>query len=456
MVLGTVGYMSPEQVRGKAAEPASDIFALGVVLYEMLAGRAPFRRDTGPETMAAILHEDPPPLGDLGSGVPAGIEAIVSRCLEKEPGERFQSARDLAFNLRAVSSGGVPTAQAAGTLRRWRFPIMAAALVAAATAVGLWTLQTGDSEPPDGGRNPKAMVAPFENRTGAPELDALGMMVTDWVTRGLAQTGCVEVVPAMSVGQALQAQIPMLEFAAKAQATLLVTGAYYLEGEILRFEGEINELTSLSLVHSLEPVVGPRQEPAEVVRSLREQIMGAVALHFGLNMGDFDLAHVSKAPSFDAYQDWLAGVQLMSEDPQQAMAHIHRAAELDPDFVPVWFSIIDGHTNQGEYAEADAILDRLEQRFEQMTPYEVLAIKLKRARLEGRYEEALVLARQLEAISPADLHTNFWLVWAAATTNRPQEAADAYERLDTSGFERDWFNLARAVWYGFSLHSLGR
>jgi eukaryotic-like serine/threonine-protein kinase len=102
-VLGTVGYMSPEQVRGEPVDARSDIFALGAILYEMLSGQRAFRRDTSAETMTAILKEDPPELSSTTKLVSPAMERIVRRCLEKNPVQRFQSARDLAFNLEGVS-----------------------------------------------------------------------------------------------------------------------------------------------------------------------------------------------------------------------------------------------------------------------------------------------------------------------------------------------------------------
>jgi serine/threonine protein kinase/Tol biopolymer transport system component len=102
-ILGTVGYMSPEQVRGMPADARSDIFALGTILYEMLSGERPFRGDSSVETMNAILKEDPPELVTANRSVPPALDRIVRRCMEKTPGERFQSARDLAFALEAIS-----------------------------------------------------------------------------------------------------------------------------------------------------------------------------------------------------------------------------------------------------------------------------------------------------------------------------------------------------------------
>jgi serine/threonine protein kinase len=100
-VLGTVGYMSPEQVRGHATDARSDIFSVGALLYEMLTGKPAFRKATSAETMSAILSEDPPPGSQAAPNLPPGLQKIVSRCLEKNPEQRFQHASDLAFALRS-------------------------------------------------------------------------------------------------------------------------------------------------------------------------------------------------------------------------------------------------------------------------------------------------------------------------------------------------------------------
>ncbi len=103
VVIGTASYMAPEQVRGEGADPRTDIFAFGAVLYEMLSGVRTFRRDTAAETMTAVLKDDPPELSNPGRMVSPTLERIVRRCLEKSPDQRFQSARDLSFALSALS-----------------------------------------------------------------------------------------------------------------------------------------------------------------------------------------------------------------------------------------------------------------------------------------------------------------------------------------------------------------
>ncbi|MBZ5589863.1 MAG: protein kinase [Acidobacteriia bacterium] len=114
VILGTAGYMSPEQVRGLPADHRSDVFAFGCVLYEMLGGTRAFSGDTAVEAMTAILREDPPGLPLGPRKVPPALDRIVRRCLEKRPEERFQSARDLAFALETVSDVAPPVPEAAG------------------------------------------------------------------------------------------------------------------------------------------------------------------------------------------------------------------------------------------------------------------------------------------------------------------------------------------------------
>ena len=145
-LLGTVGYMSPEQVRGKAVDHRSDIFSLGSVLYEMVTGERAFRRDTAAETMTAILREDPLEAAEPTSRsgrLPLGLERILRHCLEKNPEERFQSARDLAFDLEALSGSTTERGAAVpgGIASRWRVPPLVAgvaslALVALGFALG--------------------------------------------------------------------------------------------------------------------------------------------------------------------------------------------------------------------------------------------------------------------------------------------------------------------------------
>jgi eukaryotic-like serine/threonine-protein kinase len=141
VVLGTMGYMSPEQVRGKAADRRSDLFSFGAILYEMLSGQRAFRGDTAADTITAILTKEPPDLSTTNHDIHPGLDRIVRHCLEKNPEERFESARDVAFDLEALSNVSTPTgvvtaSQAEAALapkrRGWVVPAIAAALIALA------------------------------------------------------------------------------------------------------------------------------------------------------------------------------------------------------------------------------------------------------------------------------------------------------------------------------------
>ena len=152
LVLGTIGYMSPEQVRGQPVDHRSDIFAFGAVLYEMLSGRRAFQGDTTADTMTAILKDQPAPLRVAHAHIPPGLERIVERCLEKNPAARFKSADDLAFALQGQSSASehatvfVP----ARRMSAGRLAVAAAALAVAATAVAavaFWTRGPSDTAP---------------------------------------------------------------------------------------------------------------------------------------------------------------------------------------------------------------------------------------------------------------------------------------------------------------------
>jgi eukaryotic-like serine/threonine-protein kinase len=143
LVMGTAGYMSPEQVRGKIADQRSDLFSFGAILYEMVSGKRAFHGDSAADTMSAILKEEPPELSESARNVPPALERVVRHCLEKSPAQRFQSASDIAFSLEALTeisatrqSGGLPI-QAAPKRRGWVLPLVASLLVAAA-AVGIY------------------------------------------------------------------------------------------------------------------------------------------------------------------------------------------------------------------------------------------------------------------------------------------------------------------------------
>ena len=185
-VMGTIGYMSPEQVRGQTVDHRADIFAFGAILYEILTGQRAFQKPTAAETMTAILNEDPPVLSQTGSNVSPALQRVVHRCLEKNRELRFQSASDLAFALEALSDSDVGSGTGidrAWSRRVWRSKyrtvllllgaaIIAAFLLALITSI-IYVLRSEDSPSGDLRLTDRGTVAwtDLANSTGDPVID---------------------------------------------------------------------------------------------------------------------------------------------------------------------------------------------------------------------------------------------------------------------------------------------
>ncbi len=199
-VLGTMGYTSPEQLRGEAADARSDIFAFGCVLYEILSGRSPFLKPTGAETVAAIMSEDPPSLSGTGKPIASALTEIMKRCLEKRPDDRFSSAHDLALALQAYSGGPETplTAPAVPVKRRWR-RVAAASLSAVALFAALlagWKLVSRPLGPkPEVTTKPplRIVVLPFDN-LGSPGDAYFASGMTEEITSRLANVRTLAVI----------------------------------------------------------------------------------------------------------------------------------------------------------------------------------------------------------------------------------------------------------------------
>ena len=158
LIMGTAGYMSPEQVRGQVADPRSDIFAFGAILYEMIAGKRAFYGETSADTMSAILKEETPELSETARNVPAGLQRIVRHCLEKNPSQRFHSAGDLAFDLESLteisatsskSGAQAAVAEARSAESRRKLAGVAGVVALATSMIGLgWWLGRGSGAAP--------------------------------------------------------------------------------------------------------------------------------------------------------------------------------------------------------------------------------------------------------------------------------------------------------------------
>jgi len=192
-VLGTMGYMSPEQVRGLPVDHRSDLFSFGTILYEMLSGRRAFKNDTAADTMSAILKEEPPEISESGRNTPPALEHVVKHCLEKDRNNRFQSAKDIAFALSEASGRATSGAQViAPGVRKTRILVSVAAIVALAAA-GVFLSRRSVKTVTEAGSPKRIAVLPFEN-LGAPEDEYFADGIADSVRGKLTSLPGVEVI----------------------------------------------------------------------------------------------------------------------------------------------------------------------------------------------------------------------------------------------------------------------
>jgi tetratricopeptide (TPR) repeat protein len=444
IVMGTAGYMSPEQVRGLPVDHRSDIFSLGCVLYEMVTGRRAFARATAADTMAAILTEEPPDPSSIEKVVPAPLSRAIAHCLEKQPEERFQSARDLAFELRAIlaDTGGTTARRGLSGIRGRRRAVWLAvgSVAIVLIAVGVFLSLRSMTRKPAVVLDPKRIVvAVFENQTGDSSLDPLGRMASDWITQGISQITSVVAVPTSatiqaergtpSEGRAGRRADPLLALAEETGAGTVVSGTYYLQGSNLQFQARVNDVTGARLISALEPVAGTREEPMKALDALRQRVMGVIASRFDARFS----FGFSKPPLFEAYREYVAGLELFGEDYTQSIRHFEKAAEIDPEFFSPQLYIASAYGNQGDYARADAIIRRVNENREKLTPVERQLLDWYRASLAGHGAEALDVIQQVRRLMPRSTLLAYLVGNQALGLNMPQKTVDTFTRQAPEG-----------------------
>ncbi len=356
-VLGTVGYMAPEQVRGESADARSDIFALGCVLFEMLTGKRAFQRDTAAETMTAILKEPTPELLIPGLEASSELACIVGRCLEKNPSERFQSASDLAFSLREVAKPATHPAPMAPVMKPRRFPavgwIIAAVLLVSVGGLLVWQSGAFGPRPGPGGAagNERIAVLPFENQ-GAPDDAYFVSGMTEEIMGRLASVRGLSVVSRPSAAQYSVATKSPRQIGSELRAKYLLTGSVRwargrdavervrISPELIRAEDDTS-LWTKNYESSMDGIFGV---PSEIARSVVSEI--------GLTLSELEPGSLATRPTgnTEAYQAFLRG-RFLAAQPHftlatwlPAMENFERAVGLDPKFALAWTELARAHS----------------------------------------------------------------------------------------------------------------
>ncbi|WP_257314056.1 serine/threonine-protein kinase [Geothrix fuzhouensis] len=397
MAVGTLGYMSPEQVAGDPADARSDLFSLGVTLWEMLAGARPFQGASALEVMHAILREEPPALAPELK-VPPGLERILQDCLAKAPEGRFHSAHDLALALESLSTMGshlLPFSFHRPGWIKWGLPILAAGALTVA-GLGLWMHR----RPLPPSWDPRCVaILPFENRTGDPALDPLGQQIVDLLRQDLQPVEDLKVAadppPALSHGS------PMVRLAEATRARYIVAGAIYRKGGELEFQGRLEDPWMNQVVYQLGPWKAPQEAPEPALLELRQRLGGAVAWTFEKGLRYHPGA--VRPPRLDALQIYLKIMKDWGGVPVQSLIpDFERAVSLDPDFLPLRLDFFDAWaaTSIQRRDKAAEQVEAVEARAGSLTPVERVLARHLRASLEGWRTDMLTSCEELDALLP--------------------------------------------------------
>ena len=450
--VGTMAYMSPEQIQGQEVDHRSDIFSFGVVLYEMLTGQTPFRGEHEAAMMYSIVNEEPQPVSKFIPDASSQLEYFLERTLEKDSSDRYQSMEDLLIELRrlkqksskkqkVMADVNVPDRTPEAGDDKKRRPLSRASVISISIAalvviagIASYLLFFVPGTP---GYTDRVLVVPFENRTGDPSLDIVGRTASDWITEGILQSGIVEAVQTTTtlhligegemVGGGLEERSRLVELAGHTNAGIVVSGSFIEIGDDIRFETQIVDVQRDEVIYTLDPVRGPRNEPMEVINDLQQNILGVLSIHV---YPGWDLQYFESPPVYEAYVEYMEGRRYFGLDYEKSIEHYERVLEIDPDFLR---AIIDkgiNYANMGQYAKADSIFQSVHTERDRLSPYNELWLDTIMHRIEGNLHKVFATLRQVESIAPIDPSVNYLVGLYALSLNRPHITIDTYTEFE--------------------------
>jgi tetratricopeptide (TPR) repeat protein/predicted Ser/Thr protein kinase len=468
VMIGTPEYMSPEQVEGAEVDGRADIYALGIILYELLTGKVPFEGDTALSVALKQKTELPRDPRGLNPQVPEAFSSLILRCLEKDKAKRYGNVEALISDLDTIEAALTPTSGIVRPAsfqrsRRKRVLIAAVAAVAvlAVAAAAFFFVGPGrlDVDPN------RVVVAPFENRTGDPSLDSVGGIAADWITQGISQAAQIEVVPAMAVQESfevvekergrLEGITWLRALARETRAGIVVSGTYYLQGEDLQFQANITDVQKKKLVYALPSVSGNKDDPMEVVKVLQQRLMGTIATYYDVDLRPFLGA---SPPNFEAYQEYWRGLELFGKDYARCYEHMNKALELDPTFLMPKSIIATGYHNQDNYEKAKEIFEELNRERTHLDQFTRFWTDSMLADMAGRLEESLRYSRQAASLTPKSAMTFYNLGLVEYWLNRPRKAIEEFSKIDLKKANLTRFGSGSwvfSIWAG-AYHMLGK
>jgi len=344
VTLGTVGYMSPEQVRGLPADARSDIFSFGAVLYEMLTGKRAFRGNSPAETMSMILKEQPPSVGDASPDAPPALDRVVRRCLEKEPTRRFHSAGDVAF---ALTDASTETAAPRAFRRSRPGPTLLVPLAAALLAIGLLIWQRLPNATSAGGprRLASLVVLPLQNFSRDPDQEYFSDGMTEALISRLAQIGTLRVISRTSAMQYKDTKKPLGQIARE----LNVDGV--IEGSVTRSGGRVRVTAQLIDARRDEHLWAKDYErDLRDVLGLQAEIAQAIALEVRARVNPVEKARLARSRPVvpEAQEAYLKGRYSLGQGTEdtigKAIAFFNEAIGKDPLDARAYAGLADSYS----------------------------------------------------------------------------------------------------------------
>lgn len=334
-VLGTVNYMSPEQVRGLKTDARSDIFSFGCVLYEMVSGRRAFSGDTSADTMTAILKEEPESIAHSLSDVGPEMDRVIARCLEKKPGQRIQSARDLGFALRDIlidSGVSKPTTSYPPSRSRMALGITAGAVVLV-VATFLYFQGEHVQQSAQRGKISSLAVLPFENLSGKADQEYFVDAMTDAIIDDLAKISALRVISRTSIMQYKNTRKKLPEIARELNVEAIVEGSIVLAGGRVQIRARLIEAATERQVWAERYERDKRD-----ILAIYSDVARAIAEGIQIELTPAEAALLASAPKVDpaAYDAYARGLELViqgtQETCQEALTLFDQALSIDPDF----------------------------------------------------------------------------------------------------------------------------
>jgi serine/threonine protein kinase len=345
MVLGTVPYMSPEQVQGEPVDHRTDIFSLGIVLYEMASGLRPFRGANSASLMSSILRDQPAPVSDVKAGLPEELGRILSRCLEKNPERRFQSARSLRDELKELelqtASGQlaserveVPSASTARDLPKPRWLALALAALFVAVLVGLQWWRSGPPSPePETPQITSLAVLPLRNLSGDAEQDYFADGMTEALILDLSKIGALKVISRTSIMRFKETDRSVAVIARELGVDAVVEGSVLREGSRVGITAQLIEASSDRTLWAER-----YQRDLTSILSLQAEVARAIAgeIRVSLTPQEESLLAATRTVDPEAHEAYLKGRfyrdRFTPQDLETALQYFERALEIDPSY----------------------------------------------------------------------------------------------------------------------------